>query len=231
MLLFSRKTDRRAAGTCLSLEKSARPKCLNGALRRPDCWRAAAQNPLRLFQFVAAGAFLALAGCQIQTVSTVELEIHQAYVNRSGLANVHAEPLLHVTCAPPQEWDALPMTSNMLYTHQQWRSPDRHVGMGVAYMHTPIPFSPQTLIWFAKRQYTRGDDRSGRLIAEWTDSLGRCWFEAENSIYHVRGYAMTHDCDAWMVYSGYRVKAAPPAGEILLAQRGADSIAPLGSHE
>jgi len=180
-----------------------------------------------ILKLLASAAIAILAGCQYQAVSTVQLEIHQDTINLSGLSPLHADKPLHVSCAPPDSWDQLPLHANLLYTHQQWRSLDRHVGMGVAYMHTPIPISPQTLIWFAKAQYSHSDDGSGRLIAEWTDSLGRCWFEAENKTYHVRGYAMTHGHDAWVVYSGYRVQARPPAAEILLAARGAETVAPL----
>jgi len=174
---------------------------------------------------------LALTGCQISAISVAQLEMHQALVNHSGLLPVHDVLKLRVSCAPPIEWDRLPLTSNWVYSHQQWRSPDHHVGMGVAYMHTPFLFSPQTLIWFAKAQYANSDDGSGRLIAQWTDTLGRCWFEAENDTYHIRGYAMTRGYDAWIVYSGYRVKTHPPTPEVTLAGRGADSVAPLPTSE
>jgi hypothetical protein len=180
-----------------------------------------------ILKLLIGTAVAVLTGCQYQTVSTVQLEIHQDTINLSGLSPLHANEPLHVSCAPPDSWDQLPLHANPLFAHQQWRSIDRQVGMGVAYLHTPIPCSPQTLIWFAKTQYARSHDSSGRLIAEWTDSLGRCWFEAENKNYHIRGYAMTHGNDAWVVYSGYRVQAHPPATEILLAARGADSVAPL----
>jgi hypothetical protein len=184
-----------------------------------------------ILRLIAGGAVAALVGCQIQAISAVELEMHQATINRSGLSPLHVVSKLRVSCAPPVQWDQLPPTSNWIYSHQQWRSPDRHVGMGVAYMHTPIMFSPQTLIWFAKAQYANSDDGSGRLIGEWTDSLGRCWFEAENDMYHVRGYAMTRGYDAWIVYSGYRVKTHPPKTEVLIAARGADTVAPLPTNE
>jgi len=184
-----------------------------------------------LIHLFVCASLVILAGCQYQAISAVQLEIHQATVNRLGLSPLHAIKPLHISSAPPDEWDQLPLTSNLIYAHLQWRSPDRHVGMGVAYMHTPIPFSPQTLIWFAKAQYAHSNDGSGHLIGQWTDSLGRCWFEAENRLYHIRGYAMTHGHDAWMVYSGYRVQTHPPQTEILLAARGADSVAPLPASE
>jgi hypothetical protein len=184
-----------------------------------------------IVRLLFSGSVAALAGCQIQGVSAVQLEMHQAMINRSGLSALHVIDKLRVSCAPPEQWNPLPLKSNWIYSHQQWRSPDRHVGMGVAYMHTPILFSPQTLIWFAKAQYANTDDGTGRLIGQWTDSLGRCWFEAENNMYHVRGYAMTHGYDAWIVYSGYRVQTHPPITEVLTAARGADTVAPLLASE
>ena len=91
--------------------------------------------------------------------------------------------------------------------------------MGVAYMNTPFAVSPQTIIWFAKSEYSRTDQSKGRLLGLWTDSLGRCWFEAENDTYHVKGYAMTRGCDAWMVYFGYRLAGRAPQAEIALAAK------------
>ena len=185
----------------------------------------------RRIQIALFAAFAMLTGCTVQTVSVFKLEMHQSLVNRTGLTPVHVNDQLKVTVATPVGWDVMPSKPNILYTHQQWRSPDRHVGMGVAYLHTPIVISPQTLIWFAKAQYVSRTDGKGRLIAQWTDSLGRCWFEAENQIYHVRGYAMTRGNDAWIVYSGYRVQTHPLQGDIMLAQRGADSVVPVQTSE
>jgi hypothetical protein len=181
-------------------------------------------------------AFVLLNGCQLQSVSTLQMEIHQARVDRDGLSPVQSESQLEVTCAPPEQWIRLPLSKSILYTHQQWRSPDRHVGMGVAHLRTPLPFSAEMVIWFARNQFTQsqskaGKSSDGRLIAEWTDSLGRCWFEAENATYHVKGYAMTHGFDAWIVYSGYRVKFHPYPEEIELAQRSANTVAPLTSSQ
>jgi hypothetical protein len=185
---------------------------------------------VRRFPVALVASVALLAGCTVvQTASVYRLEEHQSEVNRTGLAPVHADPRLNVSVACPVTWDQMPLQSNIIYTHEQWRAPDKHVGMGVAYVHTPIPFSPQTLIWFAKSQYVHKTDGKGRLIAEWTDSLGRSWFEAENETYHVRGYAMTRGNDAWIVYSGYRVKNHPSKEQITLAERGADSVAPLAA--
>jgi hypothetical protein len=103
-------------------------------------------HPIRSALFAAIAI---LAGCTVQNVSVYKLEIHQSEVNRTGLTAVRTDDLLEVTMASPQLWDLMPTTSNMIYSHRQWRSPDKHVGMGVAHLHMPVVCSPQTLIWFA----------------------------------------------------------------------------------
>src|SRR5579872_6694408 len=97
-----------------------------------------------ILRLLAGMAVATLSACQLQSVSTVQLEMHQALVNHTGLSPVEFHKALRIACSPPREWDPLPLDSNVIYSHQQWRSPDRHVGMGVAYMHTPMPVSPQT---------------------------------------------------------------------------------------
>ncbi|HTW93375.1 MAG TPA: hypothetical protein VMD30_01190 [Tepidisphaeraceae bacterium] len=169
-------------------------------------------------------------GCTFQTVSVAELRLHQQSVDLNGLRRVEAFPELQVSCAPPVFWERRGETPNILYTHEQWRSPRKNAGMGVAYIHTLIPLSPQMLVWFAKTQYAQSKENhegGGKLLGEWTDSMGRVWFEAENARYHVKGYAMTRGTDAWIVYSGYQVKNKPPESDIELAERAADSVAPL----
>jgi len=179
---------------------------------------------------IAAIAAIALVGCQIQSISTVQLQIHQSRLDKNGLSAPRIDPDVQITCAPPDFWDMLPLHKTLLYTHQQWRSPDRLVGMGVAHLRTPIPLAAQTIIWLAKQQYSATDSlhgKDGRLLGQWTDALGRAWFEAQNDTYHVIGCAMTHGLDAWIVYSGYRVDARPPQGEIALSAKAADSVVPL----
>ena len=66
----------------------------------------------------------------------------------------------------------------------------------------------------------------GRLLAEWTDSVGREWIEAENDKYHVRGYAVTCGFDAWLVYTGFRRHAMPNPVDLQLAGRSMESVVP-----
>jgi hypothetical protein len=183
-----------------------------------------------ILAIASAAAALAAGGCAQQPVSTKTLEIHQSLVEKDGLLPVKAYDALHVSCAMPRKWVKLPDDQGLIYMHEQWRSPSEHTGVGVAYIHMPLPISAQMLIWFARNEYTRKQDvkdPGGHVIGQWTDALGRVWFEAENAKYHVKGYAMTRGFDSWIVYTGYRVKNKPNAMEINLAARAADSVAPL----
>jgi hypothetical protein len=180
------------------------------------------------FLILAAGS-LVFTGCQVQEVSSAQLQIHQERLDRDGLTPVQMREDLHITFAEPKGWDCLPLNTNLLYTHQQWRSADRHVGFGIAYIHTPLPLPAEAIVWLAKNQYSKGSNRDehGKLLDEWTDTLGRRWFEAENDLYHIRGYAMTHGNSAWVVYSGFRVRARPEPEEVAVGERAAESIAPM----
>jgi hypothetical protein len=184
----------------------------------------------RLGLLIFSGMMLVVGGCQMQTVSATKLQIHQALLDHNGLMPVQEDQNLKISYSIPQQWDAMPLKHTLLYTHEQWRSPDHKAGMGAVYIHTPIALSVDTLVWFAKTQYSKDATRregAGHLIGAWKDSLGRSWFEGENNLYHVKGYAMTHNCDAWIVYSGYRVNASPSQQEIDLAARSAETVVPL----
>ena len=168
--------------------------------------------------FVAA----MISGCQVgPTVSTKQLARHTALVEKDGLDQTQALVALKILASPPEDWPALKTYTGPLYTHQQWRSPSKATGVGVVYLKLPLPMNP--LVWFAKQEYTKKEN-NGRLIAEWTDSLGRRWFEAENNKYHAKGYAIVSGTDAWIVYSGYRVMMERNPEEVALAERCQESI-------
>ncbi|HEY1923439.1 MAG TPA: hypothetical protein VGG44_11870 [Tepidisphaeraceae bacterium] len=182
-------------------------------------------------RILIAAATALCAGCQYQSISAARLEMHQSNLNKSGLTSLRVNPILKITYAPPELWVPLVPQENVLYSHQQWRSPDHQVGMGVAYAHTPVPISADMLIWFARAQYSKTQAAKGHVLGQWTDSLGRCWFEGENDKFHITGYAMTHGRDAWIVYSGYRLGGKASLNEIALAAKGADSVAPIPHDE
>jgi hypothetical protein len=172
-----------------------------------------------------------LGGCiPTQSVSVHRLIAHQALLDFSGLKPAQTIQDLKVTASIPQKWDSLPLQKKALYSHQQWRSPTKTTGFGVAYVHLPLPISAKTVVWFAKTQYaqqsTKDGKAEGKLIGEWTDSVGREWFEAENGKYHVKGYAVTNGFDAWIVYSGYRLKDPINPGEVATAARSLETILP-----
>ena len=175
---------------------------------RHAAWGAAAAGILVLFT---------TGGCQ-QTSQVTHRRIieHQAMIDFSGLGSPELIENVNVHAAVPRNWDRLESAANPLYTHQQWRSPSTKTGVGVAHLRLPIPISTGMLLWIAKREYTkRGND--GKILAEWTDELGRPWFDAENNKYRVRGYAMVNGFEAWVIYFGYKSKFPPDPVELSLA--------------
>jgi hypothetical protein len=168
-----------------------------------------------------------LAGCQTgQQVSGRQLIEHQALIDFSGLGTVEKIDRLQISVAAPRNWETITAGSNALYRHEQWRSPSTHTGVGVVYVHLPLPLSAKTVVWLAKQEYSKQNE-DGRVIAEWTDALGRSWFEAENRKYRVRGYVVTQGFSAWVVYFGYRVRYTPNLAEIGLASRATETVAPM----
>jgi hypothetical protein len=176
--------------------------------------------------FLMAVSLLA-GGCQFaQTVSTQKLLQHQAMVDPSGLKDVETVDSVKIHVAAPKKWDVLPVKKATLYTDMQWRSPSRMTGVGVAYARLPLPMSAQTIAWLAEKEYAKRS-QDGKLIARWNDELGRPWFEAENSRYHVRGYIVTKGFEAWIIYCGYKREQPPSAAELGIAARSLETIMPV----
>lgn len=166
-------------------------------------------------------------GCQTsQPVSSRRLIQHQAMIDFSGLRSAEAVPAIRTTLPTPQNWELLPIKSTPLYTHQQWRAPSGHTGVGVAFCHLPLPLSSKLVVWLAKQEYAK-QGQDGQVLGEWIDSLGRDWFEAENNKYHIRGYVIVRGFSAWIVYFGYRTKYPPNLAEINIAARTTEAAVPL----
>lgn len=182
----------------------------------------------RLLVLLGVGCVLVVAsGCQgVQPVAHQRLIEHQALIDFAGLKPAANISSLKVVAAVPQSWEVMPTQSGALYTHGQWRSLSTHTGVGAAYVRLPLPFSAKTVLWLARQEYSKKSD-DGKIIAEWTDELGRNWFEAENNRYHVRGYALAQGFEAWIIYFGYKVNYPPDPSEISLAARCADSFVPM----
>jgi hypothetical protein len=175
------------------------------------------------------GFLATLASCQLAPpVSVQRLEEHRDLCDQTGLDAIRLINDLKVTWAVPDSWEALPLSKNLLFSHQQWRSPTAATGVGVAHLDLPLPLPAQAIVWFAKNEYFRRarNTKGAHLIGEWTDGLGREWFEAENSRYHVCGYAITRGTQAWIVYSGWRLSRDPMPREIALAKRSLESVVP-----
>jgi hypothetical protein len=149
----------------------------------------------------------------------------QAILDFSGLKDVQTVETVKSRLAPPETWEQLVPKKASLYTDVQWRAPSRMSGVGVIYVRMPLPLPASTLMWLAKREYTK-KSAEGRLIGEWTDAQGRPWFEAENSTYHVRGFVVTKGWEAWIVYAGYKTLAPPNPTEMSLALRSMHTVVP-----
>lgn len=168
-----------------------------------------------------------LAGCQggSPTVSNRILLAHLPGIDFSGLARAQYIPAVKVAASIPSTWHALKLQSNPIYSHQQWKAPSGYTGTGIFHVNMPLPFDAHTLLWFAKAEYAK-KAADGKPLGEWTDPLGRPWFEAENDKYHVRGYAVTQGLDAWIVYYGYKTTRPVDADELSLAGRSIDTVLP-----
>jgi hypothetical protein len=179
---------------------------------------------------VALGACLGLCfvgGCQIgPTVTTQRLLTHQVLIDFTGLKPAQPIDALRVTISPPRDWELIETRKSSLFTHQQWRSPTHGNAVGVAFMKMPLPFGARMIAWLAKHEYAK-QASDGKVLGEWTDSLGRPWFEAENSKYHIRGYVMTRGTEAWIVYYGCKLNTPPQAEEMSLAARSMETIVPM----
>ena len=165
-------------------------------------------------------------GCQSSApVTNRRLIEHQAMIDFSGLKPAEPVEAVKVSCSIPRQWEALSLKKAALYSHQQWKSPSTRTGLGVVYARLPLPLSERTLLWLAKREYTKASD-DGKLIGQWTDDIGREWFEAQNNKYHVRGYVIVRGFNAWLVYFGSKTGYPPDVAELSLAARAVETFLP-----
>jgi hypothetical protein len=180
---------------------------------------------------VLVGAMLALGGCQsASTPSARRLIAHVAMLDFSGLQPSARLDDVKMFASLPLGWEERPRDTSPLYVYRQWRSPSQANAVGIVYLHLPFPVSARFLTWVAKARYTqerqhRGQPE-GRLIAEWTDALGREWVDGENARYHARGYVITSGFDAWIVYTGYRLRSQLNPMEIGMAARSIEAMVP-----
>jgi hypothetical protein len=182
---------------------------------------------MRTLRLLAALALVACAaGCQSSApITNRRLIEHQAMIDFSGLKPAEPVEAVKVSCSIPRQWEAMPVKKTGLYSHQQWKSPSTHTGMGVVFIRLPLPLSERTLLWLAKREYTKASD-DGKSLGQWTDEVGREWFEAQNNKYHVRGYAIVRGFNAWIVYFGSKTGYPPDLAELGLAARAVETFLP-----
>lgn len=166
-----------------------------------------------------------LGGCQTVQAPPIRLINHRAMLDFSGLRSPQTFQPVKAEGAIPITWEQLKIKRAALFTDMQWRSPSRNTAVGVAYIRMPLPFGPRTLLWLARAEYVKRSD-DGRMINEWIDDLGRQWFEAENSNYHVRGMILTRGFDAWIMYCGFKTAEPLDATELALGERALETFLP-----
>jgi hypothetical protein len=136
---------------------------------------------------LAAVLLAAAGGCQFgPSVQRQQLIQHQALIDFSGLKPSEAVEAVRVQASPPASWVLHGVERHALYNHQQWKSPTARTAVGVIYARMPLPLSADTLLWLGRQQYTKQAD-DGKEVSNWTDSVGRRWFEAETKKYHAGG--------------------------------------------
>ena len=202
---------------------------LNGAIKQvaAPIHRGGPFGFSRTFASAALAFVGLLGGCQgLKPIESHRLIEHQALIDFSGLKPAETYPAVKANGAVPVAWEAVPLQKSALYTYHQWKSPSTHTGVGAAHISLPLPFGADTVLWFARREYTKKAN-DGKVIGQWTDDLGRTWFEAENDKYHVRGYCLAQGFEAWVVFFGYDIRVPPEPAEISLAARCADTFVPL----
>ena len=166
------------------------------------------------------------SGCQTQApVTNRRLIEHQALIDFSGLAPAETVEEVKVRASVPRNWQLLPFKHSPLFSHAQWKSPSTYTGVGTVHVSMPWPLGEKAIVWLAKREYTNKAN-DGRIIREWTDAVGRSWFEAENNKYHVQGYVIARGFNAWIVYFGYKTGYPPDLAELSIAARAAETFIP-----
>ena len=179
-----------------------------------------------LCMLAALGGLFALGGCQLKpSIPAARLIRHQAMVDPAGLSDSSTVGELKVHIAAPQKWEPLTLAKHPMYINTQWRSPSRTTGVGVAYVRLPVPLPAKAIAWLAQKEYAkRADD--GKILDTWEDGLGRPWFEAQNTRYHIRGYVVSKGFEAWIIYCGYKREQPPSSAELTVAGRSLDTIVP-----
>lgn len=169
--------------------------------------------------FCTTIALVLLTGCARVPVRTTPAPL-------DGLMPMRTIDQTKVRMAVPRAWEAMPAKRALLYTHQYWRSPDTVTAVGVVYIRLPVPLTPGALVTLARLEYgkVKGENK---VVGQWTDDLGREWFEGENARYHVRGYAVIGGLEAWIVYTSDRLGMTPDPRDQATAERSLQTVAPV----
>lgn len=168
-----------------------------------------------------------VVGCQTAPMpSKARLTEYREALDDSGLSLPMAVQTVNLNASLPNGWRSLGVQKSALYTHTQWRAPSRRTAVGSTYVKMPLPLSTKTLVWFALKEVAKKSN-DGKIVRRWQDKLGREWFEAENSKYHMTGYVMTRGFDAWINYVGRRKNEPTESAEVALGEKALETFMPL----
>lgn len=172
-------------------------------------------------------AALSSIGCQSSSVSTTKLVVSQSHLDFDGLESTRLLTEVSASGASPRSWAQRPLENNAIYTHQQWRSPTGYTGVGIVFVHLPLPVGPSAVLWLAEQHFASMPGQRGKVLGEWTDVFGRSWFAAKNAKADVCGYIMTQGSSAWIVYFAHKLNGELHPVEMSLAARSVESIVPM----
>lgn len=172
-------------------------------------------------------ATLVSVGCQSSSVCTTQLVASQSRLDFHGLESTRLLTDVSASGASPRSWEQRPLENNAIYTHRQWRSPTGYTGVGIVFVHLPLPVGPSAVLWLAEQHFSSMPGQKGRVLGEWTDAVGRSWFTALNPKCQVCGYIMTQGSCAWIVYFACKASGELHPVEMSLAARAVESIVPM----
>ena len=154
-------------------------------------------------------AFAVTSGCQSTMPPAQALIEVREKVDGEGLTIAREVSPVKASVSVPPGWRTLKLQKTAIYTHQQWRSPTRRTAVGVTYIRMPLPFSAKTLAWLASARWAKAPRRGPPPR---TDPAPRMVRGGERQVPRHR---LLHDPrqDAWINYSGWRVKEPREAGE------------------
>lgn len=167
------------------------------------------------------GLCVLVASCRMSgNVSEAALVLHNSQASGAGLSGAVGVEPLKVSMSPPAGWRPAQLHQANRYAYQQWWSQSGRTAVGVTYVRMPLPMNSKMVVTLAACE-------GGRVIREWTDAIGRQWFEGERNGHRMVGYVLIRGFDAWINYSAWSLAESQVPAELELANRSIETIIPL----